>query len=79
MRGENGHVPYRESLMTMILKTSLGGNCKTKMIATMSPKEQDVMQSISTLKFAQRVALIKNDLTRNEVVDPGVIIARLKQ
>lgn len=32
------HVPYHDSLMTMVLKDSIGGNCKTRMIATMSPR-----------------------------------------
>lgn len=42
-RGENVHIPYRESLMTMVLRDSLGGNCKTRMVATMSPKEEDIL------------------------------------
>ena len=37
-KGENVHIPYRESLMTMVLRDSIGGNCKTKMIATVSAK-----------------------------------------
>ena len=37
------------------------------------------MESLSTCKFAMRVALIKNDMIRNQTVDPGVIIARLKK
>lgn len=49
------------------------------MIATMSPKQEDILESIATCKFAMRVALIKNDLSRNETVDPGIIIARLKK
>jgi kinesin family member 6/9 len=49
----------------MVLRDSLGGNCKTRMVATMSPKEEDIMESIATCKFAMRVALIKNDLIRN--------------
>jgi kinesin family member 6/9 len=65
--------------MTTVLRDSLGGNCKTRMIATVSPKEEDIMESLSTCKFAMRVALIKNDMMRNETVDPGVIIARLKK
>ena len=65
--------------MTMVLRDSLGGNCKTRMIATVSPKEEDIPESLSTCKFAMRVALIKNDIVRNETVDPGVIIARLKK
>lgn len=62
-----------------MLRDSIGGNCKTKMIATMSSKAEDIAESISTCKFAQRVALIKNELQRNEEVDPGVIINRLKR
>lgn len=49
------------------------------MIATMSPKLEDMMETISTCKFAQRVALIKNSVQRNETVDPAIIIARLKR
>lgn len=37
------HISYRESLMTMVLRDSLGGNCKTRMIATISPKEVDML------------------------------------
>lgn len=73
-QGENIHVPYRNSLMTLILRDSLGGNCKTKMIATASAEELDALESISTCKFAQRVALVKNYAIRNESVDPAVII-----
>jgi kinesin family protein 6/9 len=51
--------------MTTILRDSLGGNCKTRMIATVSPKEVDILESLSTCKFAMRVAMIKNDLMRN--------------
>lgn len=65
--------------MNLILRDSIGGNCITRMIATMSPKFEDMMETISTCKFAQRVALIKNSVQRNETVDPAIIIARLKR
>ncbi|EGR31732.1 kinesin family member 6, putative [Ichthyophthirius multifiliis] len=78
-QGENIHVPYRNSLMTLILRDSLGGNCKTKMISTISAEEPDILESISTCKFAQRVALVKNYVVKNEAVDPAVIIERLKR
>ena len=58
------HVPYRESLMTFILCDSIGGNCITRMVATMSPKHEDIMESISTCRFAQRVTLIKNSVEK---------------
>jgi kinesin family member 6/9 len=51
-RGENIHIPYRNSLMTLVLRDSLGGNCKTRMIATISPDEDNMDESISTCKFA---------------------------
>jgi hypothetical protein len=35
-KGEGSHVPFRHSMMTMVLRDSLGGNCNTKMIATVS-------------------------------------------
>lgn len=79
MKGENVFVPYRNSLMTMMLKDSLGGNCLTRMVATIHPRDSNLAESISTCQFAQRVAMIKNTTTKNEIVDPDVIIAQLKR
>lgn len=73
------YIPYRDSMMTMILKDSLGGNCKTSMVATMSPDVDDLSESICTCRFAGRVANIKNQVTRNEAADPFIIIERLKR
>ena len=78
-RGENVFVPYRNSFMTLVLRDSLGGNCKTSMIATASAEEGDLEESVSTCRFAQRVAGIKNEAKKNEQVDPSLIIQRLKQ
>jgi len=77
--GEKIHVPYRNSLMTKVLKDSLGGNSKTRMVATISAEKDDIDESISTCRFAQRVALIKNNLLKNEAVDPALIIKKLKK
>lgn len=52
------HIPYRNSLLTTLLKDSLGGNCKTVMIATISMDKTNVDETISTLRFAQRVKLV---------------------
>lgn len=65
--------------MTLVLRDSLGGNCKTKMVATISGEEGDIDESISTCKFAMRCAMIKNYVLKNESVDPAVIIERLKR
>jgi kinesin family protein 6/9 len=77
--GQNIFVPYRNSMMTMVLRDSLGGNCKTKMVATVSAKKEDLYESLSTCRFAKNVSLIQNKVSRNESVDPGVIISRLKK
>ncbi|KAF6266655.1 kinesin family member 6 [Scenedesmus sp. NREL 46B-D3] len=73
------HVPYRNSLMTLVLRDSLGGNCRTVMVATVSGEAQHMEESISTCRFAQRVALVRNEVSVNEGVDPAAIIRRLKQ
>eukprot|EP00804_Cyclotella_cryptica_P008836 CCRYP_013065-RA/>CCRYP_013065-RA protein AED:0.02 eAED:0.02 QI:2973/1/0.66/1/1/1/3/0/836 len=75
---DNVHVPYRNSMMTSVLRDSLGGNCKTVMIATISPESQHIDESISTCSFAQRVALVKNEASINEEVEPEMIIQRLR-
>ncbi|XP_059175526.1 kinesin-like protein KIF6 isoform X2 [Physella acuta] len=72
-------VPYRNSLLTMVLKDSLGGNCLTAMIATISLEPENLGESISTCRFAQRVARIANNARRNEEVDDKTLIRRLKQ
>lgn len=72
------HVPYRNSMMTSVLRDSLGGNCKTIMIATINPEAAHTEESLSTCRFAQRVSLIKNKATINEDMDPSMVIRRLK-
>ncbi|KAF5843229.1 P-loop containing nucleoside triphosphate hydrolase protein [Dunaliella salina] len=69
------HIPYRNSMMTMVLKDSLGGNCRTVMVANINPDQSQLDESISTCRFAMRVALVM----LNEEVDPNLIIRRLKQ
>ena len=55
-KGKNIVIPYRESLMTQVLRDSLGGNCKTRMVANMAAFHPDIAESISTCRFAMRVA-----------------------
>ena len=50
---ERKFVPYRNSMMTSVLRDSLGGNCKTVMVATMSTEESYLDETISTCRFAQ--------------------------
>uniref|UniRef100_A0A8B9CQQ8 Kinesin-like protein n=1 Tax=Anser brachyrhynchus TaxID=132585 RepID=A0A8B9CQQ8_9AVES len=73
------HIPYRNSLMTSVLRDSLGGNCMTTMIATLSLDKRNIDESISTCRFAQRVALIKNEAVLNEEVDPRLMVVQLQK
>ena len=78
-KGSRTHVPYRNSVMTSVLRDSLGGNCKTSMIATFSAEKAQTEETISTAKFAQRVALVQNKAQINEERDPKLVIRRLKE
>ena len=59
-------MPYRDSKLTRILENSLGGNCKTTMIAMISPSYDAFNESLSTLKFATRAKRVKNEARVNE-------------
>jgi kinesin family member 6/9 len=77
-KGIRNHIPYRNSVLTSILRDSIGGNSKTEMLACINLNEQYIDESISTCRFAQRVAQIKNIPVINEAQDPYVIISGLK-
>ncbi|CAJ1376240.1 unnamed protein product [Effrenium voratum] len=77
--GGRAHVPYRNSMMTSVLRDSLGGNCKTVMVGTAAVEDRHLDESISTCRFAQRVASIKNNAIVNEELDPALLIRRLKK
>jgi kinesin family protein 6/9 len=55
------HIPYRSSKLTHILKDSIGGNCKTMMIANVWGEEAQLEETLSTCKFAQRMSRVAND------------------
>lgn len=73
------HIPYRNSMMTSVLRDSLGGNCLTSMVATCSIELANAPESLSTCKFAQRVALVSNEAVVNEELEPALVIARLRR
>ncbi|CAD6267589.1 unnamed protein product [Miscanthus lutarioriparius] len=56
---KNTHVPYRNSKLTQLLQDSLGGQAKTLMFVHISPELDAVGETISTLKFAERVASVE--------------------
>ncbi|CAK9215584.1 unnamed protein product, partial [Sphagnum troendelagicum] len=74
--GKQRHVPYRDSKLTYLLQDSLGGNSKTAIIATVSPSSCCAMETLSTLKFAQRAKFIQNNAVVNEDASGEMIALR---
>ncbi|XP_050669615.1 kinesin-like protein KIF21A isoform X2 [Leptidea sinapis] len=78
------HVPYRDSKLTRLLQDSLGGNSNTVMIACVSPSDRDFMETLNTLKYANRARNIKNrcvvnqDLTSRTIHQLRQEVARLQ-
>jgi len=65
-KGNKGNfVPYRDSKLTRLLKDSLGGNCRTVMIANISSCENSFEETLNTLKYANRAKNIKTEAKRN--------------
>ncbi|CAG9467166.1 unnamed protein product [Pedinophyceae sp. YPF-701] len=62
-------VPYRDSRLTHLLQDSLGGNCRTTLIATVSPSSLAFDETVSTLRFADRARSIVNRAVKNAVPD----------
>jgi kinesin family protein 11 len=54
------HIPYRESNLTRLLQDSLGGKTKTTIIATVSPAQSNIEETLSTLDYANKAKSIKN-------------------
>ncbi|GAB69273.1 kinesin motor domain containing protein [Plasmodium cynomolgi strain B] len=55
----NVHIPYRDSKLTRVLSDSLGNNCKSILICTVSSKLHYLNETASTIKFAQRAKMVK--------------------
>uniref|UniRef100_A0A915BGT0 Kinesin-like protein unc-104 n=1 Tax=Parascaris univalens TaxID=6257 RepID=A0A915BGT0_PARUN len=67
-------VPYRDSVLTWLLKDNLGGNSRTIMVATISPSADNYEETLSTLRYADRAKKIVNHAVVNE--DPNAKVIR---
>ncbi|XP_076850635.1 kinesin-like protein KIF1C [Brachyhypopomus gauderio] len=71
-------IPYRDSVLTWLLKENLGGNSRTAMIAALSPADISYEETLSTLRYADRAKQIRCNAIINE--DPNArLIRQLKQ
>jgi centromeric protein E len=73
---DGGHVPFRESKLTRLLQTSLGGNAHTRIICNITATA--VEETHSTLKFASRAKTIENNPHVNEVLSDGALLQRYR-
>ncbi|CAN0028428.1 unnamed protein product, partial [Ectocarpus sp. 8 AP-2014] len=69
-RRNAGHVPYRQSKLTNVLKDSLGGNCNTLLLACIWGEAQHLEETMSTLRLASRMMRVQNETHALEVLDP---------
>ncbi|KAJ3379042.1 NADH-ubiquinone oxidoreductase chain 1 [Entophlyctis sp. JEL0112] len=72
------HVPYRDSKLTRILQSSLSGNARVSVIATVSPTTATVEETSNTLKFAERIKKVQIRARQNQVLDEKALIQKYK-
>lgn len=74
------YIPYRNSPLTKILKSSLGGNSRTAIVLCMTPSVFQIEQTLSTLRFGQNAKKIRNRVHSNvERDDPIKTILTMYQ
>ncbi|XP_050388080.1 kinesin-like protein KIN-7C [Argentina anserina] len=78
-KGRNGHIPYRDSKLTRILQSSLGGNARTAIICTLSPAHSHVEQSRNTLLFASCAKEVTTNAQVNVVMSDKTLVKHLQK
>ena len=73
------HIPYRQSVLTNVLKDSLGGNSKTLLCANIWGQAEHLEETISTLKFASRMMRISNEVVVNVQQDPSMLLKKYER
>jgi len=73
------HVPYRSSKLTHVLRDSLGGNCKTSMIANIWGEAAQIEETVSTLNFAVRMMRVKTEAHVNVQLDPALLVKKYER
>lgn len=78
-KGRNGHVPYKNSKLTRILQSSLGGNARTAIICTMSPSRSQADQSRNTLSFASRAKEVSTNAQVNVIISDKALVKHMQR
>jgi len=69
--GKGGHIPFRDSVLTFLLKDSLQGNTKTALFAAATMDTWNLDETISTMRFAKRAKTISNKVKVNRDFSPA--------
>ncbi|KAI5418534.1 kinesin-like protein KIN-7E isoform X2 [Lathyrus oleraceus] len=78
-KGRNGHIPFRDSKLTRILQSSIGGNARTAIICTMSPARSYVEQTRNTLLFACCAKEVSTNAKVNVVMSDKLLVKQLQR
>lgn len=63
---EQGHIPYRDHKLTMLMSDSIGGTAKTLMFVNVSPVDSNLDETQNSLMYATRVSTIKNNVKQDD-------------
>lgn len=77
--GSTDHIPYRDSKLTRILQSSLGGKARVSICCNISPSSGNIDESLSTLKFAARAKKIVNYAALNEKSDDSTLLSQYRE
>lgn len=78
-KGKSGHIPFRDSKLTRILQSSLGGNARTAIICTLSPARTHVEQSRNTLLFASTAKEVATNAQVNVLMSDKALVKQLQR
>jgi len=73
----NRYIPYRESKLTRLLQDSLGGQTKTVLVANISPVEQDLQSTVSTMEYASKAKNIRNTVQIGPLISNESLVHQL--
>jgi len=74
-----GHVPYRQTRLTNVLKDAIGGNCNTLMFANIYGESAHLEETISTLRLAARMMRVQNETSVLETFDDAAMVKKLSK